>query len=407
MFPVENLEKLDRIVQSITKIFLKAGFSVFPVGGCVRDSLLNREIGDIDLATPARPEQVKALFRRVIDTGIKHGTVTVFWEGKQFEVTTFRSEDGYSDYRHPDKIHFLRDLGEDLRRRDFTVNAMAWDPVNKNLIDPFQGQQDLDGKTLRCVGPPDQRFQEDPLRIFRLFRFQSQLGFDIEGETLAAAKKLSSLCDRVSWERKRAEWEKLLTGDHWIRARLQALNTHMLPATPFAPRLPPFTDGLTKTSDWVYGRWAYHYWERGFSRSEDIEIDLVRFRSSKNDISTIIKTWKLLDLLARGHEDVESFFDITQNRHFNQWLEWVEVFMDKTRSSKFINQFHERARDPCPLYLNELPVKGDDLKDLGMRAGPQIGILLQHLLAYSRLSQNNISKTTLIEYATSLRSLIH
>ncbi len=401
-----NLEELDRMVQSITKIFLKAGFSVFPVGGCVRDSLLNRNIGDIDLATPARPEQVKALFRRVIDTGIKHGTVTVFWEGKQFEVTTFRSEAGYSDYRHPDKIQFLSDLGEDLRRRDFTVNAMAWDPVNKNLIDPFQGRWDLDNQILRCVGLPDQRFQEDPLRIFRLFRFQSQLGFDIEPATLAAAKTLSPLCERVSWERKRAEWEKLLSGEHWIQARNQALNTQMLPKPSFTPRLPPFPDALAKTPDWVYGRWAYHYWERGFSRVEDIEFDLVRFRSSRNDMSTIIKTWKLLDLLSRGHEDVESFFDICQDRHFNQWLGWVEVFLGKARSNNFLKQFQERALNPCPLYLNELPVKGNDLKDLGFRAGPRMGILLQHLLAYCRIKRTNVSKKTLLEYAEGLRNLI-
>lgn len=399
MIFVDNLQDLDRAVESITKVFLKGGFSVYPVGGCVRDSLLGRKIGDIDLATSAKPEQVKKLFRRVIDTGIKHGTVTVLWEGKNYEVTTFRHEEGYSDNRHPDKVYFLGDLKEDLCRRDFTINAMAWDPIHKDLIDPFHGKIDLGNRILRCVGNPRQRFQEDPLRIFRLFRFHSQLGFTIEPKTLAAAVDLSERCERVSWERKRQEWNKLLCGPNWVQARQLAQSTKMLPSPPYTPRIPPYPEHLSQTSEWSHGRWAYHYWERGFPSPEAIEHDLVRFRSSRNDLSLIIKTWKLFSLLGRGHYDVETYLDVCQDREFLTWLNWVPVFKNNEDADRFFREINQRVADSCPLFLDELPINGTDLRELGLEPGPRLGVFLQHLLAYNRMNRQVMTKNSLSSYA--------
>ena len=186
-----------------------AGFAAHPVGGCVRDLLLGRTPGDWDVTASARPEQVRQLFAHTVPTGIKHGTVTVIEDGFSIEVTTFRTESGYGDGRHPDCVRFDTDLTGDLSRRDFTVNAMALDE-HLNVIDPFGGKEDLECKLIRAVGRPERRFSEDALRILRGVRFAAQLGFDIEDQTAAAMKVCAPLVDKVSAERVKAELEKLL-----------------------------------------------------------------------------------------------------------------------------------------------------------------------------------------------------
>ena len=186
-----------------------AGFAAHPVGGCVRDLLLGRVPGDWDVTTSAHPEAVQRLFFRTVPTGIKHGTVTVIEDGLSVEVTTFRTESGYGDSRHPDSVCFDTDLTGDLSRRDFTVNAMALDE-HWNVIDPFGGQQDLERKLIRAVGQPERRFSEDALRILRGVRFAAQLGFAVEPDTADAMKVCAPLVDRVSAERIKTEVEKIL-----------------------------------------------------------------------------------------------------------------------------------------------------------------------------------------------------
>ena len=150
-----------------------AGYDAYLVGGCVRDALLGREPGDWDITTAALPEQVEAVFagERIIETGLKHGTVTLLLDGTALEITTFRTEAGYSDHRHPDAVAFTPSLIEDLARRDFTINAMAWNPT-EGIVDPFGGRADIDACLIRCVGDPCARFNEDALRILRALRFQ-------------------------------------------------------------------------------------------------------------------------------------------------------------------------------------------------------------------------------------------
>ena len=196
-----------------------AGFQSYAVGGCVRDALLGRPIHDIDIATDARPGQVMALFPHVIPTGLAHGTVTVLLEGEPFEVTTFRSESGYSDGRHPDAVCFETDIVADLSRRDFTINAMALD-LDGNLIDPFGGQVDLERRLLRCVGEPERRFAEDSLRILRAVRFAAQLGFELEAKTLEAMITLRAGLQLVSAERVREELAKILLTQHLAQGNL-------------------------------------------------------------------------------------------------------------------------------------------------------------------------------------------
>ena len=189
------------------------GFEAYVVGGCVRDSLLGREPHDWDITTSATPQQVKKIFQRTVDTGLKHGTVTVLLDREPYEVTTYRIDGEYLDGRHPSGVTFTRSLREDLQRRDFTINAMAYSD-SRGLQDCFGGLEDLEKGMIRAVGDPMKRFGEDALRIMRAVRFAAQLGYAVEDETRRAMKTLAPTLSRVSAERIAAELEKLLVSPH-------------------------------------------------------------------------------------------------------------------------------------------------------------------------------------------------
>lgn len=199
-----------------------AGFEAWAVGGCVRDSLRGAAPHDWDLCTAARPEQMQAVFagERVLETGLKHGTLTLLTDGGPLEITTFRTDGGYSDGRHPDGVRFVGHIADDLARRDFTVGAMAWHP-ERGLYDPFGGQTDLQNGVLRAVGDPDTRFQEDALRILRAVRFASQLGFSVEPETAAAMRRQAARLDCIAAERIREELTGMLCGRFVQRALME------------------------------------------------------------------------------------------------------------------------------------------------------------------------------------------
>ena len=198
-------EKVKFIIDTITD----AGYEAFAVGGCIRDSILGRVPDDWDITTSAKPEQVKQLFRRTIDTGIEHGTVTVMLDMEGFEVTTYRIDGEYEDSRHPKEVIFTANLVEDLKRRDFTINAMAYNET-VGLVDVFGGIEDIHGKIIRCVGNAEERFTEDALRIMRAIRFSAQLGYEIEQGTKAAISKLAGNLAHISAERIQVELVKLL-----------------------------------------------------------------------------------------------------------------------------------------------------------------------------------------------------
>ena len=189
-----------------------AGYAAYAVGGCVRDSLLGRTAHDWDLCTSALPQQVMELFgaEQCIPTGLQHGTVTIKYGGRLYETTTFRTEGSYTDGRHPDAVQFVPDVREDLARRDFTINAMAYNEA-EGLVDPFGGQKDLQNGLLRAVGEPQQRFTEDALRILRLYRFAARFGFALDAATARAARQLAPHLDCISAERIQEELAKLLT----------------------------------------------------------------------------------------------------------------------------------------------------------------------------------------------------
>ena len=203
---------LEKGAAALLDVLHAAGHRAYAVGGCVRDGLMGLVPHDWDLCTSALPEQVVELFgkEQCIPTGLQHGTVTVKQGGGLYEITTFRTEGTYSDGRHPDEVHFVPDVQEDLARRDFTINAMAYNEA-EGLIDPFGGQDDLKNGIVRAVGVPHQRFEEDALRIMRLYRFAARFGFDIDPATAQAAQELCAHLDCVSVERIEEELSKLLT----------------------------------------------------------------------------------------------------------------------------------------------------------------------------------------------------
>ncbi|MGI6084631.1 MAG: CCA tRNA nucleotidyltransferase [Acetivibrionales bacterium] len=204
---------LPKTIANIISIINKSGFKAHIVGGCVRDILLNKTPADWDITTNASPGTIKSLFRKALDTGIKHGTVTVVYKGMPVEVTTWRKETGYSDHRHPDSICLTDSLIEDLARRDFTMNAIAYHP-EEGLVDPFGGYADISGKIIRCVGNPYERFSEDALRMLRAIRFSAQLDFDIDKNTFAAMIQHSRDLTHISRERIQAEINKILESNY-------------------------------------------------------------------------------------------------------------------------------------------------------------------------------------------------
>ena len=211
--------QLPPVVSEILHTLQTAGHEAYVVGGCVRDSLMGKTPDDWDITTSALPGQVKSLFLRTLDTGIQHGTVTVMLRGQGYEITTYRVDGEYEDGRHPREVTFTGSLEEDLKRRDFTINAMAYNKQD-GLIDLFDGRSDLEQGVIRAVGDPRERFSEDALRMLRAIRFAARLGFEVEAETLKAIRDLSESLSRISAERIQAELVKLLVSPHPEKIKL-------------------------------------------------------------------------------------------------------------------------------------------------------------------------------------------
>ena len=238
---INNFRKKFNSAIDVLEKFNKAGYEAYFVGGCVRDFLLGCEFSDIDITTNALPKEVKTIFRKSIDTGIQHGTVTILVDGESYEVTTFRTEDDYIDHRTPEKVEFVSNLRDDLDRRDFTINAMALDSKG-NLYDYHNGKKDLTNKIIKTVNNPNERFFEDALRMLRAFRFSSKLGFEIEDSTLDAIKKNAELIKFVSVERITNEFKKLLAGIGSKRSLELLLDSKLNIYIPFLNDIISFVD---------------------------------------------------------------------------------------------------------------------------------------------------------------------
>lgn len=333
-----------------------AGFEARAVGGCVRDALMGREPNDWDLCTSALPAQMQDCFagRRVLETGLKHGTLTVLTEDGPVEVTTYRAESLYSDHRHPDEVRFVGCIEEDLSRRDFTVNAMAWDPQT-GLIDLFGGREDIENKCIRCVGEPAERFAEDALRILRALRFAARLGFVIEEKTARAIHEKKELLRHVSAERIFAELKGILAGED-APALLKEYEDVLQVILPGAV---PFEAGAPADREI---RLALLVKDCGVQTLDALRCD----RATRKAVEELLAAPKaetpaeMRKLAAKyGRERARQ----------SVWMQGGDRAL--------LEQVLENS--PC-LSLKELAVSGQDLLDAGVPEGPELGRRLQILL---------------------------
>ncbi len=361
----------------IIDVLERAGYPAYAVGGCVRDTILGREPNDWDITTSARPEEVKKCFRRTVDTGIAHGTVTVMIRKKGYEVTTFRIDGQYGDARHPDSVVFTSDLREDLLRRDFTINAMAYNHRD-GLQDPFDGQGDLQRKLVRAVGEPEERFTEDALRVMRCVRFAAQLGFAIDPATYEAAKKLSVNLGKISAERIREELLKALVSAHpdYAGKFLE------IGAMPFIlPAYGSFREEAERAmcllpADKVLRLTAFLY--QGGAEEAARFFDRLKFdNDTRNRVLHLIRFSDVrLDPEPRALRQFLSGFGKDD-------VDRLLIFLEKVRGGDLRAVRAElsgiEARGECT-SLKELRLTGNDLMEAGMKPGREMGALLRELL---------------------------
>ena len=376
--------KLPVKVKYIISRLEENGYEAYAVGGCVRDSIIGRVPEDWDITTSAKPHEVKKLFQATIDTGLQHGTVTVVVEKEGYEVTTYRLDGDYSDGRHPDRVAFTSSLTEDLRRRDFTINAMAYSEKT-GLIDQFDGEKDLEDRVIRAVGDAEERFSEDALRMLRAIRFAGQLNFDIAGKTFDAIKKLSPNISKVSVERIAKELEKLILSGNPEYVGL-VYETGIFEV--IAPEIVDFfKSGEIYTSIKAMTKACYQtkkelYQIRMALFLEDLGADKAAWllKHLKLDNDTINTVKKLLILLQRDIENstLEMRRTVKAAGH-----KIMPLFLEARRAKgiRDNSHFYEEIlkRGECT-EISELKINGRDLIKAGIPKGTRIGNILERLL---------------------------
>lgn len=435
--------EIPQKVEIIINTLEEAGFEAYAVGGCVRDALLGRTPNDWDITTSAKPEQVKVLFHRTVDTGIAHGTVTVLLEKDGFEVTTYRVDGEYEDGRHPKEVTFTASLEEDLKRRDFTINAMAYNP-KKGMVDLFEGQKDLEDKVIRCVGDPLERFTEDALRIMRAVRFSAQLGFSLEENTRKALSVLAPNLKHVSAERIQVELVKLLVSPHpdYLRTAYEAgITKEFLPEFDRCMETPQNTPHhCYSVGEHILHSLLYVKEDKVLRLTmllHDIGKPVVRttdkngrdhfkmhapegekmakgiLRRLKFDNDTIGKVCRLI----RWHDlrptpemaDVRKAMNVIGEDIFPMWMEVQyadnQAKSDYRRLEKEARQAGVRksweviTREEQCVSLKKLAVTGSDLIAAGMKPGKEIGNTLNALLELVLENPEKNTKQTLLACA--------
>lgn len=415
--------ELPANVKKIIETLENAGFEAYAVGGCVRDSILGRTPNDWDITTSANPYETKALFRRTFDTGIKHGTISVLLDKEIYEVTTFRIDGEYEDSRHPKEVTFTRELKEDLLRRDFTINAMAYNE-RVGLVDMYNGVDDLNNKVIRCVGNAEDRFMEDALRIMRAVRFAAQLEFDIEEDTKAAIIKLAPTLEKISAERIQVELVKMMVSNHpeYIKVAYELGITKVI--------LPEIDLMMETTQN--NPNHCYTVGEHTVVALKETSNDkILRLATLFHDIGKPAAKISLADKDSfRGHPEISAkiahsifkrlkFDNDTENKVcklvlYHDWqigavpshmrryvnkigeeafplifeLNRADILAQSTMNregklahlEKLREAYDEIVRNQECVSLKTLAVKGRDLLDAGVEAGPKLGEELNRLL---------------------------
>ncbi len=437
---------LPEKVKTVINTLQDAGYEAYAVGGCIRDSLRGRRPHDWDITTSAHPAEVQRLFRRTVDTGMKHGTVTVLLDQDSFEVTTYRIDGEYLDGRHPEQVTFTKDLAGDLQRRDFTINAMAYNEEN-GLVDIFGGQTDLNDEIIRAVGDPEERFSEDALRILRAVRFAAQLDFQVDPVTKAAAERLSGSLRQISAERIRDELLKLLTSDHPEKLRdcyetgmtaaflpefdammktpqntphhSYSVGEHTIlsmkhiapdPVLRFTMLLHDAGKPSARTTDENGRDHFYGHPEKSAVIADDVLrrlkfdndtrrriVQLVRFHDERPPLS---ETAVRRAIVKCGQEAFPAMFLVREADIMAQSEYYREEKLQYIRD--FRNLYEEILKRGDCLTIKDLALSGRDLIEMGYEPGPELGRTLDKLLSAVLEHPEKNSREELIKHLKSL-----
>ncbi|MFP4114229.1 MAG: CCA tRNA nucleotidyltransferase [Spirochaetota bacterium] len=439
------INRLPRRVRTFAERFHEAGYECYLVGGAVRNLLLGRKPSDFDFASNATPEEVTAIFKRVIPTGVQHGTVTVLHHGASFEVTTYRTEGDYTDARRPDTVRFVRDIHEDLKRRDFTINAMALDPVCARFLDPHGGTDDIKAKIVRAIGDPAERFREDALRLLRAVRFATQLEFVIDPRTLEEITERAASISAVSQERIRDELTKILESSRpsygLILMKETRLLDYLVPelvegidvAQRGNHRFDIFEHSLRACDAAPPGnlivRLAALFHDVGKPRTLEVAPDGTRRFHGHDQVSADM-TEGILRRLRYPNKTVDRVVHLVRHHMFNYTPEWTDSAVRRFISRVGIHAIPDLLAlrqadgeairgervDPRPLSelaarvqrqvetdhaftVRDLAVNGHDLMESGIPSGRTLGIVLEALLETVLDDPRQNEKSRLLEIA--------
>lgn len=375
MIRIDNLPEIFVKAMPVLQTLEDAGFEAYFVGGSVRDVLLHRQVHDVDITTSAYPEEVKELFDKSIDTGIKHGTVTVLYGGESYEITTFRTESGYQDFRRPDHVTFVQNLDEDLKRRDFTINALAMD-MHGDIVDLFNGIEDLKNHIIRAVGNPEKRFHEDALRMMRAVRFMSQLEFKLEEKTEQAIKDNHELLKKISVERIREEFVKMGLGPFSRQAFQIFLDTQLSEDVPdFAGKkdLLQVYPQLKFSPTMETSLWA---------------VIIILLKVPNENIGKFMRDWKNSNAMTEKVEQIIKMFDLIADHVPTDYelfeagediiintIDVADILGQPVSSEALVDRYLA-----LPIKTpSELAVDGRFLIKRGMRPGAQLGCTLNQI----------------------------
>lgn len=394
---------LPKNVENIIGSLEEHGFEGFAVGGCVRDSLLKKTPKDWDITTDALPVDMKKIFKKTFDTGIAHGTVTVLMDGVGYELTTYRIDGNYSDGRHPDSVSFSKNLSEDLCRRDFTINAMAYSN-KKGIVDLFDGRKDLQNGIIRAVGDAKKRFDEDALRMLRAVRFAAQLGFKIDDDTFEAIKEKAKLLSKVSKERIFVELNKSLNGDF-------AQNIKMVYTSGLYRYIGKEFAKLDKSIYDFYPRKFYNkkhmYWAAFLENIDNVEAVKKILFELKSDNATRNNTYLLVKELKNPLPSSDE--DIRWSLHrigADLFCDYIEILKSDKKNVDILdkidtieNRYSLILKENHAYEISMLDITGKDLMDLGISKGPKIGEVLEFLLKKVIENPLNNEKSILLRLA--------
>ena len=394
---------LPKNVENIIGSLEEHGFEGFAVGGCVRDSLLKKTPKDWDITTDALPVDMKKIFKKTFDTGIAHGTVTVLMDGVGYELTTYRIDGNYSDGRHPDSVSFSKSLSEDLCRRDFTINAMAYSN-KKGIVDLFDGRKDLQNGIIRAVGDAKKRFDEDALRMLRAVRFAAQLGFKIDDDTFAAIKEKAKLLSKVSKERIFVELNKSLCGNFAQNIKTVYISgLYKYIGKEFAKLDESIYDFYPRK----FPNKKHMYWAAFLENIENVEAVKKILFELKSDNATRNNTYLLVKELKNPLPSSDE--DIRWSLHrigADLFCDYIEILKSDKKNVDILdkidtieNRYSLILKENHAYEISMLDITGKDLMDIGISKGPKIGEVLEFLLKKVIENPLNNEKSSLLRLA--------